>query len=53
MQVRLGVDVGGTFTDVVVVRQDGRAFVSKVTTTPDDPGEGVIAGIRTVLEQAS
>ena len=48
----MGVDVGGTFTDVVVVRPDGRAFVSKVTTTPGDPGEGVITGIRTALEQA-
>ncbi|HET6306571.1 MAG TPA: ROK family protein, partial [Rhodopila sp.] len=52
MPVRIGVDVGGTFTDVIMVREDGQALVSKVTTTPQDPGEGVIAGIQSVLTNA-
>ncbi|WP_255149497.1 hydantoinase/oxoprolinase family protein [Halorarius halobius] len=41
---RLGVDVGGTFTDVVAVR-DGRVTVEKVASTPDAPEEGVLAGV--------
>jgi N-methylhydantoinase A len=52
LHIRIGVDVGGTFTDVILSRPDGRAFVSKVSTTPTDPGEGVVAGIRAVLADA-
>ena len=40
-----GVDVGGTFTDVVVVR-DGRVQVTKVPSVPDDPQRSVIEGAR-------
>jgi N-methylhydantoinase A len=45
----LGVDVGGTFTDVVLGDSDGGLAVTKVTTTPDDPRLGVVAGIGEVL----
>jgi N-methylhydantoinase A len=41
----LGVDVGGTFTDVVAVR-DGRILVTKVPSVPDDPQRAVIEGAR-------
>lgn len=41
---RLGIDVGGTFTDVVAVR-DGRVSVEKVPSTPEAPEEGVLAGV--------
>ena len=50
--VRIGVDVGGTFTDVVLCDPDGRMFINKTTTTPQDPGEGVVAGIVAVLAEA-
>lgn len=50
---RIGVDVGGTFTDIVLALPDGRIFVNKTTTTPRDPGEGVAAGIRAVLAEAA
>jgi N-methylhydantoinase A len=43
----LGVDVGGTFTDVVAVR-DGRIEVTKLPTDPDDPAAPVVAGARRV-----
>ena len=33
----VGVDVGGTFTDVVLANADGRFHVDKVPTTPEDP----------------
>jgi N-methylhydantoinase A len=42
--VRLGVDVGGTFTDVVVADGDG-ITVLKVPSTPDSPDRGVLDGI--------
>jgi N-methylhydantoinase A len=50
---RIGVDVGGTFTDVVLALPDGRIHVNKTTTTPQDPGEGVAAGIASVLRDAA
>ena len=49
---RIGVDVGGTFTDVVLALPDGRLAVNKTTTTPEDPGLGVAAGIAAVLAEA-
>ncbi|ELZ11069.1 5-oxoprolinase [Halovivax asiaticus JCM 14624] len=42
--VRIGVDVGGTFTDVVAVR-DGELTVTKTPSTPDAPDEGVVDGL--------
>jgi N-methylhydantoinase A/oxoprolinase/acetone carboxylase beta subunit len=42
----IGVDVGGTFTDLVLAdTESGRSAIHKVPTTPDDPARGVIAGI--------
>ncbi len=49
----MGVDVGGTFTDVVLADADGDFHVDKVPTTPDDPRVGVIDGVRHVLRSAS
>ncbi len=51
-RVRIGVDVGGTFTDLVLARADGRLSVAKVTTTPDDPGRGIADGIAALLGEA-
>lgn len=50
--VRIGVDVGGTFTDIVLARPDGRIHVNKTTTTPADPSEAVAAGVAAVLAEA-
>src|SRR5436309_631522 len=42
-----GVDVGGTFTDVIVVDTDSKAVkIHKVPSTPDDASEGLIDGLR-------
>ena len=50
---RVGVDIGGTFTDLVVHRTDGGAlFTLKVLTTPDDPSRAVFEGLR-ALEDAT
>jgi N-methylhydantoinase A len=45
----LGVDVGGTFTDVVLGDSDGSVAVTKVTTTSEDPREGVARGVAELL----
>ena len=41
---RIGVDTGGTFTDLVLLGPDGMA-VHKVRSTPDDPSRAILAGI--------
>src|ERR1700722_10729181 len=43
--LRIGIDVGGTFTDLVAVDSDGISTLAKVASTPDDPSVGVIAGL--------
>jgi N-methylhydantoinase A/oxoprolinase/acetone carboxylase beta subunit len=47
----LGVDVGGTFTDAVLVA-GGRLHTAKAPTTPADQSVGVLAAVRAALEQA-
>jgi N-methylhydantoinase A len=51
VSARLSVDIGGTFTDVVLEHEGGYT-TTKVLTTYDDPASGVIAGVEEVLEQA-
>jgi N-methylhydantoinase A/oxoprolinase/acetone carboxylase beta subunit len=46
----VGIDTGGTFTDLVVLAGDGRLSVHKVLSTPDDPARAVIAGLKATLE---
>jgi len=48
----LGVDVGGTFTDAVLVGADGTVITAKSPTTPDDQSRGVLEAIRAVLTAA-
>ena len=52
--VRIGVDVGGTFTDVAVIDETGGAItVTKVSSTPDDFGRGVIEALGQALDRGS
>ena len=44
--MRIGVDTGGTFTDVVGLSDDGQVFVVKLSSTPADPAEAVLEGVR-------
>jgi N-methylhydantoinase A len=48
---RIGVDVGGTFTDLVVVDATGAIHITKGPTTPADPTEGVLAVVALAARQ--
>jgi N-methylhydantoinase A len=50
MDARVGVDIGGTFTDIVTVR-DGTVAVSKTPSTPEHPDDGVVAGLEKVRDR--
>jgi len=53
MAYRLGVDVGGTFTDVLLVQDEtGELFRVKTPSTPADPSLGVLTGVRRVCEES-
>ncbi|MGD1956197.1 MAG: hydantoinase/oxoprolinase family protein [Sphingomonadales bacterium] len=53
MSYRLGVDVGGTFTDLLVIDNDsGQTFRTKVPSTPHDPSEAVVSGSKKVCADA-
>ena len=50
--VRIAVDVGGTFTDIALEHAEGMT-TKKVLTTPDKPEEGVLSGIQSTLTEAN
>jgi N-methylhydantoinase A len=53
MTVRIAIDTGGTFTDLVLFdAHSGRLFFHKVSSTPDDPGRALVQGIGEIVEQA-
>ena len=53
MSYRLGVDVGGTFTDLLLVNEkNGQAWSAKVPSTPADQSIGVLSGLARVCERA-
>ncbi len=49
-RIRIGIDTGGTFTDVVAFDEDtGRLVTTKTPSTPADPADGFLAGVEKVL----
>ena len=51
-EFRIGVDIGGTFTDIVAVNQkNGIQFNGKVLTTPKDPSEAVLSGVKDIIKK--
>jgi len=50
--VRIAIDTGGTFTDVILELNDGRRVTHKLPSTPDDPDRAVLEGIAVVLDDA-
>ena len=54
MGLRIAIDTGGTFTDVVAIDEaDGRRFALKTPSTPADPSIGLLDGVRKAAEAAS
>lgn len=52
MSLRIGVDTGGTFTDVVAFDDvTQHVHVRKVSSTPDDPGRAILRGVAEILDQ--
>ena len=52
MRWRIGVDIGGTFTDVAVLDEaSGRVGIAKVSTTPHDFGAAVVEGARAAMDE--
>ena len=50
MSIRLAADIGGTFTDLVILDADGRLHVEKTSSTPGDFKKGVLDGVDKILE---
>ena len=53
MGARLSADIGGTFTDLVLLDDDGRLYVHKTSSTPKDFKDGVLTGVTRILKDAS
>ena len=51
MRYTLGADIGGTFTDIVLLRSDGNLFSKKVLSTPDDYSRGIEEGVAALLKE--
>ena len=49
--LHVGIDVGGTFTDLVCAGKDSASWVTKVPTTPEDPSIGVMNGLVELARQ--
>jgi N-methylhydantoinase A len=49
---RLGVDVGGTFTDLVLLSPDGRATTRKVLSSTANYADAILQGVRELLANA-
>ncbi|MFC7594428.1 hydantoinase/oxoprolinase family protein [Terrabacter sp. GCM10028922] len=50
-RIRIGIDTGGTFTDVVALDEDsGELVTTKTPSTPSNPADGFLTGVRKVLD---
>ncbi len=53
MSYRLGVDVGGTFTDLLLINEDtGETYTAKVPSTPEDSSIGVLNGVARICDES-
>ena len=50
---RVGVDIGGTFTDIVFTGDDGTLITKKLLSTPDDYSRAILDGVNSVLKESS
>ncbi len=51
MSYRVAMDIGGTFTDLVVVEEGVRTYPGKVLSTPANPADGVVAGLEAFVPE--
>ena len=51
IEIQIGCDIGGTFTDIVARIGDGELHVRKLASTPDEPGKAVISGLTDLLRE--
>ena len=52
MEIHIGVDVGGTFTDLAVrIAGESRMILHKMPSTPDEPDRAIIDGIAQILSE--
>ena len=52
MTLRIGIDIGGTFTDLVAIDAAGNIHTHKIASTPHDYGEGIVHGLQALLTRA-
>ena len=53
IRYRAGADIGGTFTDIVLLGSDGSIATTKVSSTPDDYGRAIMVGLHRLFEEAA
>ena len=46
---RVGIDIGGTFTDIVLLLEDGKIFTKKVNSTPEEYSFGAVKGLKELI----
>ena len=46
---RVGIDIGGTFTDIVLLLEDGKIFTKKVNSTPEEYSYGAVKGLKELI----
>ncbi len=51
MRYKIGIDVGGTFTDFLLAFEDGSSRIYKVLSTPDDPSIATMEGLREMAKE--
>jgi N-methylhydantoinase A len=50
--MKIGIEIGGTFTDLILLREDAAPVTLKVSSTPSDPSDGALLGVRRLLDKA-
>jgi N-methylhydantoinase A len=53
MTLRVGIDIGGTFTDLVSIDGNGAIRTHKIASTPHDYGEAIVAGLQALLTDSA
>jgi N-methylhydantoinase A len=51
MAIRVGVDAGGTFTDVCMISDDGKLEIFKLSSSPQDPSEAISGGVEAIIAE--